>query len=210
MMQELALSSTSFFAFGIKEKLAHLWSALAKCLAGLFPGSRISNLVPEIVSVVLLEELAAGLTNGPDNGFRNGWLVILAGLEVRTAMEVDQVTKVTVSGMYICATSSATEDIVVFKVDLPLFAGSDRRRSGGLIGGIKLELKIDRGRGSYGRGACIRGQPLFLAGGGRGGGSKVILLLKELSLVFGKREIWQRPGIELTVVADKTVVVIDE
>mmetsp|Transcript_5588 Transcript_5588/g.12392 ORF Transcript_5588/g.12392 Transcript_5588/m.12392 type:complete len:268 (+) Transcript_5588:110-913(+) len=114
------------FSFRFKQDLAHLWSSLPQSLACLLTSGIITNFVPKASLFVPFEETPVVLPDGAHDCSRDGRFVVLARLEVRTSVEIDQVTEVAVTRMDICATTPATEDVVVVEIRKSLFAWRHR------------------------------------------------------------------------------------
>ena len=114
---------TSLFPFGFKEDLAHLGCPLAEGLAGLFAGGIIADLKPQAGLLIAFQEPSVVLSDGSDDGARDGGLIVLAGLEVRAAVQVDEIPEVTVSGVHVGASATAAQDVIVVKVGESLLAG---------------------------------------------------------------------------------------
>ena len=92
--QVLLRSCPGLLPFRIEQKLPHLGSALAQGLRCLLAGGIIPNLDPEPCLIVLLKEASIVLAYRPNNGPRDGGLVVLAGLQIGSSVQVDKIPKI--------------------------------------------------------------------------------------------------------------------
>lgn len=103
----LLLLRSARLHFVIQQELSHFGGTLTQCLRGLFPGRVVSNFKPEARLFHLFEETASLFTYGIHNGTRNGRLVVLSGLQVIAAVQIDQVAELAVARVKIRSSAAA-------------------------------------------------------------------------------------------------------
>mmetsp|Transcript_2174 Transcript_2174/g.5518 ORF Transcript_2174/g.5518 Transcript_2174/m.5518 type:complete len:589 (+) Transcript_2174:585-2351(+) len=155
MLQERIVDHPGLFPFGVEEELSHFWSPLPQGLAGLFPRSVVADFEPETRLLVLLEEAALVLSNGPHDGPGDAGLVILARLEVVAPVHVDEVAEGAVAGMDVRSSASPAEHVVVLVVVHAFRAGADGFDvSLVVVAGGTFQSRLRGGRGD----GCHRGR----------------------------------------------------
>jgi hypothetical protein len=112
-----------FFPFSIKQKLAHLWRALAKRLGRLFSGRVVSNFKPQARFVVLSKKSAIAIANRANNSPRDGRLIIFASFQVRSSMQVDEIAEIAIARMNISASPAPRKNISVVEERSAFFGG---------------------------------------------------------------------------------------